>query len=335
LDSLTHIVLGACIGEAFAGRKLGRKAMLWGAITQSIPDIDFIAGAWLDTTENLLAHRGFTHSILFAIIIVPLLALLAERWHRPHNIPLKKWMLFFGTEIFVHLFLDGFNAYGIGWLEPFSHERFALNTIFIADPFFSVWAGIAFLMLLVLKRHHHHRKFWWRFGIILPSIYLIFCVFNKSTIDADVKTAFAKENILHKEYLTTPTPLNNFLWYIVAENDSGFYIGYRSVFDSKRDIQFQFFPRKESLLRNVTDHEELQRLKRFSRGFYTADDNEGTLVFNDLRFGQIAGWKNAEAPFVFRFYLQHNDNTLVVQRGRFAEWNKATIQSLIQRIKGN
>ena len=42
MDSLTHLALGACMGEAFAGKTLGKKAMLWGAITQSIPDIDFI-----------------------------------------------------------------------------------------------------------------------------------------------------------------------------------------------------------------------------------------------------------------------------------------------------
>jgi inner membrane protein len=158
LDSLTHIVLGACIGEAFAGRKLGRKAMLWGALTQSIPDIDFIAGAWLDTSENLLAHRGFTHSVLFAIIIVPLLALLAERWHRPHNISMKRWLLFLGTEIFVHLFLDGFNAYGIGWLEPFSHERFALNTIFVADPFFFCLGSHCFFNVTGFKKTSSSQK---------------------------------------------------------------------------------------------------------------------------------------------------------------------------------
>jgi inner membrane protein len=97
LDSLTHIALGACIGEAFAGKKLGKKAMLWGALVQSIPDIDFIAATWLNTSENLLAHRGFTHSLLFAVLIVPLLAMLAEKWHRPHNIALKTYLLFFSV----------------------------------------------------------------------------------------------------------------------------------------------------------------------------------------------------------------------------------------------
>ena len=93
------------MGEAFAGKMLGKKAMLWGALAQSIPDIDFLASFWMDTSSNLLAHRGFTHSFLFCLIITPLFALAAEYWHRPHNISLKHWMLFFGAVIFGHIFL--------------------------------------------------------------------------------------------------------------------------------------------------------------------------------------------------------------------------------------
>ncbi len=36
--------------------------MLYGAIAASLPDIDFIAAFWMNTTDDLLAHRGFTHS---------------------------------------------------------------------------------------------------------------------------------------------------------------------------------------------------------------------------------------------------------------------------------
>lgn len=335
MDSLTHIALGACIGEAFAGKKLGKKAMLWGALAQSIPDIDFIAGTWLDTSENLLAHRGFTHSLLFASILVLLLALLAEKWHRPHNISLKTWILFFATEIMVHLFLDGFNAYGIGWFEPFSHHRFSFNTIFVVDPFFSVWAGIAVLMLVILKRNRVRRKFWWRFGIVLPVMYLFYCCINKIKINSEIKKAFAAENIWNNDYFSTPTPLNNLLWYVVAQTDSGFYTGYRSVFDEQTRMHLHFFPRNEYLLKNVADHTQLQNLKRFSKGFYTASMQNDTLVFNDLRFGQIAGWQDGNAGFAFHYFLEHNDNGLVVQRGRFAGWNRASIASLLQRIAGD
>jgi membrane-bound metal-dependent hydrolase YbcI (DUF457 family) len=43
--------------------------MFLGAVAQSVPDIDFIASFWTSTSENLLAHRGFTHSILFTLLM--------------------------------------------------------------------------------------------------------------------------------------------------------------------------------------------------------------------------------------------------------------------------
>ena len=92
------------MGEAFAGQTVGRKAVLWGILAQSIPDIDFIASSWMDTPSGLLAHRGLTHSILFAVIVTVIMALLANRWHRPHNITLSRWTFFFcGNRYFIYL----------------------------------------------------------------------------------------------------------------------------------------------------------------------------------------------------------------------------------------
>lgn len=336
MDSLTHIALGACIGEAFFEKGFGKKAMIWGALAQSIPDIDFIASAWLTTSENLLAHRGFTHSILFVLLIIPVFALVADKIHKPHNIPFRTWLLFFATEIFLHLFIDAFNNYGIGWFEPFSHGRYSFNIIYVADPFFSFWPGLAFLMLVLLHRFHPNRGFWWKFGVVIPFIYLGYCTMNKLQIDKDVKEIFVQQDIPHSRYFTTPAPLQNWLWYVVAGNDTGYYVGFRSVFDSKKQIDFEYFPRNDSLLKSVADHENVQKLIRFSQQFYTVEMRNDTLLFNDLRFGQIIGWKDPTEKFVFHYFLQHpDDNTLVVQRGRFARWDIDAAKALWTRIKGN
>ncbi len=335
MDSLTHIALGACMGDAFAGRQLGKRAMFLGAVAQSVPDIDFMAAFWLNTSENLLAHRGFTHSFLFVLLVTPVLAMLAERWHRPHDISLKKWMIFFGAQAFIHLLLDGMNVYGVGWFEPFSHERVSYNWIFVADPFYSVWLGIAFVMLLVLKREHPSRGWWRRFGVGMSTIYLLYCGLNKVKIDQDVREILARDKITYTNYFTTPTPLNNWLWYVVAANDSGYHIGYRSMFDKEKTMRFNFFPRNDTLLTPVQDQEDLQKLLRFSKGYYTARMEHDTLVFNDLRFGQMIGWKDTTAPFVFYYYLQHpGGNRFVVQRGRFARWDMEAFRALLKRIKG-
>ncbi|HEX4956799.1 MAG TPA: metal-dependent hydrolase [Lacibacter sp.] len=335
MDSITHIALGACMGEAFAGKVLGKRAMIWGAVAQSIPDIDFIASFWMDTSSNLLAHRGFTHSFLFLFLITPFMAFLAERFHRPHDIRYGRWLLFFAAVTFLHIFLDAFNNYGVGWWEPFSHKRISFNTIYVADPFFSITSGIACLMLISLNRYSPKRKRWWKLGMILPFVYLLYCGINKRIIDNDVKESFQKQNISYARYFTTPAPLQNWLWYVVAGDDQGYYVAFRSLLDGQRPMQFEYFPRNDSLLKPVSDHEDLQKLIRFSQEFYTVEQWNDTLVFNDLRFGQMIGWQQPRGHFVFHYYLQHpDDNKLVVQRGRFAGWNVQTAWSLVKRIGG-
>ncbi len=335
MDSLTHIAIGACIGEVFAGKKLGKKALLWGALAQSIPDIDFIATAWSSTSENLLAHRGFTHSFLFAILITPLLAFAADRWHRPHTITFKKWLFFFGTQILIHLLIDGMNVYGAGWFEPFSHQRVSYNWIYVADPFFSIWPGISLLVLLLSNRNFRLRQFWARSALLAGSVYLLYCGLNKAKIDTEVRRIMASQQVPYSRYFTTPTPLNNWLWYVVAAADSGFYIGYRSVFDKKDSIRFHYVAQQQSLLKPVAGQEDLHNLLRFSNGYYSVALHNDTLLYNDIRFGEQIGWRSSDAPFVFYYYLEHPDaNKLVVQRGRFAGWDRKAFRSLLNRIRG-
>ena len=336
MDTLTHIALGACIGDALLGKRVGKRAMLFGALAQSIPDIDFLAAFWMSPAGNLLAHRGFTHSILFCAIITPLFAFLAERLHRPHDIRLQRWLLFFGGVIFIHIFIDAFNNYGVGWFEPFSHRRISFNAIYVADPFFSIWPGIACVALIYLRKLNPRRKKWWRMGLGLSGLYLLYCLINKANVNTRVKDILQKQQVSYSRYFTTPAPLQNWLWYVVAGNDSGYYVGLHSVFDSKKEISFQYFPRNNYLLDSIDHMEDVQQLIRFSQQFYTVEKWSDTLVFNDLRFGQVIGWQNPKAKFVFHYFLKHPaDNKLVVQRGRFEGWNMESAKIFWQRIRGN
>lgn len=310
--------------------------MLWGAIAQSFPDIDFLASFWMSTSKNLLAHRGFTHSLLFVAVTSVLLALIFERWHRPHNITLRKWLLFFSIQGCVHVFIDAFNNYGVGWLEPFSNYRFSFNALYVADPFFSIWPAVVLIVLLILPKTHRYRMLFWLTGVLSCCAYLLYAVSNKIYIDREVRTILKERHVSYDSYFTTPTPLNNWLWYVVAGNDSGFWVGFRSVFDAQKDMDLYFFPRNDSILNRVDDHRAVQELKRFSKGFYTVQQQGDTIIFNDLRFGQIIGWERPDEQFVFHYYLTHPaDNELVVQRGRFAKWNKETPLFLLRRIRGN
>jgi inner membrane protein len=68
MDSITQIILGAACGEAVAGRKIGNRAMLWGAVGGTIPDLDVLSSLFTDEMTSLAFHRGIMHSLLFACV---------------------------------------------------------------------------------------------------------------------------------------------------------------------------------------------------------------------------------------------------------------------------
>jgi inner membrane protein len=326
--------LGACIGEAVAGRQLGRKAMLYGILAQSLPDIDFVTAFYLDKPAELLAHRGFTHSLLFAFMATILASLTAHVVHKRY-VPVRHWMRLFGVNIFTHIFIDAFNNYGTAWFEPFSHYRVSFHALYVADPFFSVVPLVASMVLFLSHRKHPRRKWWALVGVGYVAFYLSYAVINKTIVSRDVKAALKNQPVPTKDYIVTPAPLNNWLWYIVAKSDSGVLVGYRSVFDKGDPVQLYYFPRNRALLQSVADKESLHYLERFSQGYYTVEQWGDTTVFNDLRFGQIVGWYNPRERFAFHYYLNYSDkNDLVVQRGRFAKWNETTLKALVNRIRG-
>jgi inner membrane protein len=207
--------------------------------------------------------------------------------------------------------------------------------MFVADPLFSIWLAIAFFILLFSKRLSERRMFWVKVSLSISVLYWLIGITNKIMVDNAVEKHFKQKNIAVKQYFTTPTFFNNLLWYIVAEHDSGYYIGYRSVFDKKETIDFHYAPKRTELLKLSNNEKDKELLIRFAQGYYTADLWHDTLVLNVLRFGEMGGWADATPRFAFYYYLQYpDDNKLIVQRGRFAKWNKETISEFINRIKG-
>lgn len=103
MDSLTQIVLGAACGEVVAGRRLGNRAMLWGAVGGTIPDLDVMAELFTDRLTAMSFHRGFMHSMLFAAVAPWVFAWLAQIFYsqRIHQLRGYKliagliWVLFF------------------------------------------------------------------------------------------------------------------------------------------------------------------------------------------------------------------------------------------------
>lgn len=81
MDSLTQIVLGAAVGEVVLGKKVGNRALLWGAVGGTIPDLDVMAKFIMSEVDTLAFHRAISHSIFFAITSSFLFGWLVQKFY--------------------------------------------------------------------------------------------------------------------------------------------------------------------------------------------------------------------------------------------------------------
>jgi inner membrane protein len=133
VDPLTHITTGVICSQLVPAPSRWWAAAA-GAIFALLPDADYFFIFW-DRLAFIRYHRGFTHSL----VALPLFALAAAllgrylggpRWFKP--------LFIIGLAVLgSHLFLDLATSYGTQLLSPFSGRRFALDWIFIIDPYFT------------------------------------------------------------------------------------------------------------------------------------------------------------------------------------------------------
>lgn len=335
MDSLTHLVLGAAIGEAVLGKKIGRKAMLWGAIADTIPDFDVFASPCFSDAQQLLVHRGITHSFLFIAIVTPLLGWLLSKGYKKTEVDWKSWSMLVFCGLFSHVVLDSFTAYGTGWFEPFSAYRVSFNSIFVADIFYTLPFLVCVLVALIARNGSPKRIKWNKAGLILSTLYLGFTLINKWHVHSEMHDGLEKQKIVASDIVTTPTPLNNFLWMAYAPDETGYWFGYYSVFDKTNDINYYHVNKNDSLLIPYSNNASVKLLKQFSKGYYCMTKTDSAIYFNDIRFGQAGGWNQPDSSFVFSFAINENaDNGDALNRRKFKTSIPEAFASLVSRIKG-
>jgi len=337
MDSVTHITLGACIGELVLGKKLGKQALLWGAIAQSLPDIDTAGALFLSPEKALLAHRGITHSLVFAVVVGLALAFLVRRIHHKVYLPFIMLALFFCLQLMLHDLLDTCNAYGTGLLEPFSHQRFSVNLLYVADPLFTISLLVAFVVLVFKNISYRGRAKWAFAAIALSGLYLCLAGFSKLYISGRVQATLTLEKgQVQPAYLITPAPFTSMLWYVVVPVNNGYNAAYSSVFDdSNSALAYRFYTKNDWLLNGVQNKELINSLITFSDKYYTITKAGNNININVLRFGQVQGWAVADAPFAFSYPLVAGKNqAMLLQKGRLSGWGGYALKIYVKRILG-
>lgn len=332
MDSLTQIVLGAAVGEAVLGKKVGNKAMLYGAIAGTIPDLDILASYVTDTVTALEIHRGFTHSIFFSVFFAPIFGWLVSRYESYKDFKAWSWLFFWA--FLTHPILDAHTTWGTQLFWPLEY-RLAFKSIFVIDPLYT----LPFLLFLILamfqKRDAPKRRLYNKVGIIISSSYLLLTFVLKGMAFNEFEMALKDQHIEYSEIETKPAPFNTILWSANVETKNNYLIGYYSFFDTK-PIHFVTYPKNHDLLGELIQDEKVQRMIAVSKGWFTITKKENGLYYNDLRFGLLSLKPNSQ-NFAFQYEIKTTNSGKVsfVETKKNREDAKQLLSDLWMRLKGN
>lgn len=343
MDSLTQIVLGAACGEVVLGKKIGNKALLFGALGGTIPDLDVFVGPWLygNEIQAMAFHRGFMHSILFAVIGAFLLGWLFHfmynRGRRKHQATRQNWYLLFFLALFTHPILDSFTPYGTQLFAPFSNYRVALNTISVVDPLYTVPFFICLIVVMFYNRISRTRKKWLKYGLVISTTYLILTCVNKLYINRVYKSSLVESDIAFTRFQTQPTIFNNILWYGIAEGDDFYYMGFYSILDSSdRITEWIKIEKNHDLI--PLENNDIKTLSWFSKGYFniSSTDMFNEFIYNDLRYPPLIMDDPQSSVFSFRIQNQNDRWDMLPLEQRFSNQNsfQNSLKLMFLRLKG-
>ncbi|HEY4468569.1 MAG TPA: metal-dependent hydrolase [Klebsiella sp.] len=121
---ITHAAVPLCLGVGLGLKAIPPRLLFAGIVLAMLPDADVLAFKFGIAYGNAFGHRGFTHSLLFAFS-VPLILCSIPGW-RWFGVGLIRCWLFLTTSLLSHSLLDSVTTggKGVGWLWPWSDERF-------------------------------------------------------------------------------------------------------------------------------------------------------------------------------------------------------------------
>ncbi|MBN2489508.1 MAG: metal-dependent hydrolase [Planctomycetes bacterium] len=302
MDTPTQVVLGAAVGQALFGHRLGRRAAVWGAVGGLIPDLDMIAAAATGAWGEFVLHRGPTHSLFFGPVLGPLLGWMAWRIgarRRASGAPTgpasrrrdpalrATWIGLFTAALFTHPLLDALTTYGTQLLWPLSSHRFAIDAIAIIDPIYTVALLTGVVLAWRIRGGHGRAVAAAALGI--TTAYLGFCWALNAAAEAAASRQLAARGVAAAHVKCYPTLLQPFHRRAVARAGDTIHVG-TYTFLNPGPIRWQSFsPSRDPLVEEVL----ATRLGRIFRWFAmeqlaaaVIERPDGyTVEIDDLRYG--------------------------------------------------
>jgi inner membrane protein len=303
MDSITHIVLGAAVGEIVLGKKIGYKAALIGAVADTLPDFDIFLHLFThDEILKLQIHRSYSHAMLPQLIAAFAFAQLSYLLFKK-KISYWQWYLLWALGFTTHSLLDCCTTYGTQYLLPFSNKLIAFNNINVVDLFFTLPFLVIILVSQFFRKENPWRikTAWIGLGYALAYIF-IFSLVNKWEVNKKFTSELSRQNIEVNNLSTVPTFFNNFLWNAIGTSKDSLWFGEYSILQKEQEVNFVGYPRNIDLLSQHPDQKSIEVLKWFSNDKYLIRAKGDTLQFFNAKWGR-GDFREKELDKALAFYF--------------------------------
>jgi inner membrane protein len=230
MEPITQGILGAAVGQVGFHKQLGRKALLWGAVIATLPDLDILIRWPSDPFLNLIHHRGITHSLWFGPIIGPLIGYFLWRYYGKVHL-LSSWVGLVVWALITHPLLDVFTVYGTQLLFPFSFHRFSFSGVAVIDPIYTIILLICLPFGIFIVKRHWIPVFAASLSLVLSTGYL-FLGIQQNDIALHLAERQLKEQHVNPSQIRSYTTLFQiYLRRIIAHIDNQVWVGFISTWN--------------------------------------------------------------------------------------------------------
>lgn len=305
MDSVTQFALGAGVGLAFLGRRLGlRKAALTGGVLGTLPDLD-VFYPFADPVAAFVLHRGASHSLFVQAALTPVLGEGLRRVFRP--LRERRWLTYGAVYacLATHALLDALTVYGTRILWPLWPDPVGIGSVFIIDPLYTV------PLLVILAWALWSGTWTRRFGrglttaFAFTTAYLGWTLLAQQVALARASAILDERGIAAERLMATPTPFNSLLWRAIAIGDDGYFNLYIPVLEPAEQVPVYAHARGIAQVGCTDNIDAARTLADFSKGFYRLEVQDDRVILADLRMGLTPG-------YVFRFMIGRVEDGAVV-----------------------
>jgi len=291
MDPLSQAALGAVVGQVAGYRRVGPRAAAIGAAAGMLPDIDVLFSINGSYFDQLLLHRGITHSLLFAPVVGPPLGWAVWRWEqlkakgRPDTRPVF-WMLVVSLALLSHPLLDYLTPYGTQLLLPFSDQRFAVAAMPIIDP---VYTALLLVGLLCSRLVRSRALLTAVLTLLLSSAYLGYGWHLNNAAVTEARRQLVQAGITNADIAAFPTVLQLHYRRVVARTPDVDRVGFISMWEPCA-IDWGIAPRAAPAhISQFLESADGRTFAWFTMGWvhYQGENSDGvhTVRASDLRYG--------------------------------------------------